>query len=221
MFGVTGDELRQLTEFKKSFVHRIESESLRIDSPEALQKFIDTRGNFIQLTTPRFVKVRRCQEQLDELFAELVGGEEKKGESRRSLVRDVRERFIRAGLEPYLKQDIHIPVPQAKREVKVPMGFQNGKFHLLQTVSFDSKDDDANFRKACVQSIQGRFVQDTPSEEYGPMRFNVIGRFASHQGDTPAMVRETLKDSDVRLFDERDLSELIDEIRRTGKAVKA
>lgn len=78
VFNISDSELRQLRAFKKSFISRIEAESLRITSLETLQKFVDTRGNFIQLTPPRFVKVRNCEETLTELFTDLVGGETKK-----------------------------------------------------------------------------------------------------------------------------------------------
>jgi hypothetical protein len=76
-FGTTGDDAKLLSEFKKSFSDRIEAEHGRVTTLETFQKFIDTRGNQIQLTEPAFVKVRDCQETLTQLFDQLVGGKVK------------------------------------------------------------------------------------------------------------------------------------------------
>ncbi len=218
VFNVSGDELKQLNGFKKSFASRVQSESHQILTPEQLQKFIDTRGNFIQLTVPRFVKVRMCDEVLESLFTDLVGGE-KKREARQSFEKSVEELLFKAGLHRFVRQHVSVDLPQAHRRITVPFGFQNGKFNLLETVNFDTSKEDANFRKACVQSMQGRFVHETTHEQFGEMRFNVIGRFASQEDESIPMVRDTLRENDVRLIVEKDLPELVDEIRRTGKEI--
>jgi hypothetical protein len=67
-FGITGNDAKLLSDFKKSFSARIEAEHGRVTTLETFQKFIDTRGNQIQLTEPAFVKVRECQETIDRLF---------------------------------------------------------------------------------------------------------------------------------------------------------
>jgi hypothetical protein len=77
VFGTTGNDAKLLSDFKKSFSTRIEAEQGRVTTLDAFQKFIDTRGNQIQLTEPAFVKVRECQETIDQLFAQLVGGRAK------------------------------------------------------------------------------------------------------------------------------------------------
>ena len=50
---------------------------LWLSTLESFKKFIDTRGNQIQLTEPAFVKVRECQETINQLFEQLVGGKAK------------------------------------------------------------------------------------------------------------------------------------------------
>lgn len=76
-FGTTGNEANLLSDFKKSFSARIDAERGRVTTLETFQKFIDTRGNQIQLTEPAFVKLRDCQETIDQLFEQLVGGKAK------------------------------------------------------------------------------------------------------------------------------------------------
>ena len=67
-FGTTGDDAKLLSDFKKSLSSRIDAEQGTIGSLESFQKFIDTRGNQIQFTESAFVKVRECQETIDQLF---------------------------------------------------------------------------------------------------------------------------------------------------------
>lgn len=58
-FGTTGNDAKLLSDFKKSFSSRIEAEHGRVTTLDAFQKFIDTRGNQIQLTEPGVRKSSR------------------------------------------------------------------------------------------------------------------------------------------------------------------
>jgi len=66
--------------------------------------------------------------------------------------------------------------------------------------------------------MEGKILQDHPDDEYGQLKFNVIGRFASMSDPSIPIVRDVLKESNVRLHLDHDLSGLVDEIRRTAKA---
>ncbi len=184
-----------------------------------MQHFIDTRGNFIQLTPPRFVKVRECEASLEQLFGELVGVEKEK-KPKEKLVTQIDRRFKAAGVDRYLRHNIPVTVPRANRDVRIPFGYQNGCFNLLQVASFDSPDEDAKFRRVCVQAMEGKFLQESEDDKLGKLKFSVIGRFASDQDESIRLVRDTLAENNVRLFVEKDLSTLVDEIKRTGKPVK-
>ena len=215
-FGTKGDDAKMLTEFKKSFAARIVAEQGRIGSLESFQKFIDTRGNQIQLTKPAFVKVRECRETIDQLFEQLVGGKGKP-KKRETLTKSLQTRFDSAGLGDIVCKDITLPVPIADLQAKIPFGFQNGVFHLLQPVTLPADKEEGNYNRALKYSMEGKIFQEHPDEEYGPLKFNVIGRFASKSDRSIPIVKKVLAESDVRLHLEYELSELVDEIRRTGK----
>lgn len=215
-FGTKGDDAKTLSAFKKSFAARIDAEQGRIHTLESFQKFIDTRGNQIQLTEPAFVKVRECRETIDDLFEQLVGGKAK-SPKRVTFTESLQARFDEAGLGEIVCKDITLPVPILNRETKVPLGFQNGVFHLLQPVAFEFDKEESNFNRASKYSMEGRIFQAHPDKEYGELRFNVIGRFASQSDSSIPIVRKVLAESDVRLHLEHELSGLVDEIRRTGK----
>lgn len=128
-FGTKGDDAKILGEFKKSFSARIDAEHGRIATLDSFQKFIDTRGNQIQLTEPAFVKVRDCQETIDQLFEQLVGGQPK-GHKRESFTKSLQTRFDSAGIGDIIYKDITLPVPILNRETKIPFGFQSFAMYL-------------------------------------------------------------------------------------------
>lgn len=215
-FGTMGNDARMLTEFKKSFAARVDAEQNNIGSLESFQKFIDTRGNQIQLTEPAFVKVRECQDAIDQLFDQLVGGKAKP-QKRPSFTKSLQQRFEAGNVADLIETNVPISVPILKRETKIPFAFQNGAFHLLQPVTFVADKEELNFNRALKYSMEGQILQAHPDEQYGPLRFNVIGRFASTSDPSISIVRKVLDESNVRLHLDHDLSGLVDEIMRTGK----
>ena len=215
-FGTTGDDAKLLNEFKKSFSARIEAEHGRVSTLETFRKFIDTRANQFQLTEPAFVKVRECQETIEQLFAQLVGGKAK-SHKRESLTKSLLTRFVAGNVADLIETNVPISVPILDRETRVPFAFQNGAFHLLQPVTFTPDAEESNFNRALKYSMEGKILQEHPDDEYGQLKFNVIGRFASMSDPSIPIVRKVLAESKVRLHLDHDLSGLLDEIRRTGK----
>jgi hypothetical protein len=215
-FGTTGDDAKLLNDFKKSFSARIEAEHGRVSTLETFQKFIDTRANQIQLTDPAFVKVRECQVTIDQLFEQLVGGKAK-SHKRESFTKSLQSRFVAGKVADLIETNVPISVPILDRETRVPFAFQNGAFHLLQPVTFTPDAEESNFNRALKYSMEGKILQEHPDDEYGPLKFNVIGRFASMSDPSIPIVRKVLAESRVRLHLDHDLSGLLDEIRRTGK----
>lgn len=215
-FRTTGDDAKLLSDFKKSFSARIEAEHGRVTTLETFQKFIDTRGNQIQLTEPAFVKVRECQETLTQLFDLLVGGKTKQ-RNRESFPKSLQARFEAGKVAELIETNVSISVPILERETKIPFAFQNGAFHLLQPVVFPADKEEVNFNRALKYSMEGKILQDHPDDKYGQLKFNVIGRFASMSDPSIPIVRGVLRESNVRLHLDHDLSGLVDEIRRTAK----
>lgn len=215
-FGVSGDDLKRLTEFKRSFAHRIENEKLNLTTVEQVEKFIHTRGNQIQLTEPRFVKVMEtCTDQLDQLFEDLVGIES--AVERVNSGATLKQRFEKAGITDRLKTDLTLRVPVLEREIRVPYGYHNCKFHLLQPVRFKAASVESNVNLACVYSLEGQSLHNYQDSVLGELKLNVIGSFSGESREAISDVRRVLASNDVKLWTESDLPNLIDEIRRTGK----
>ena len=218
-FGREGHDLSQINSFKMGIEERLEVEHPNIQSLDDLQQFIQLRANQIQITAPRPMRVRNPEEDLDQLFQDLVGGAHRK-QGRKSFKRYVGDRFASAGLESKIAKDLSIHVPISNEELKVPYGYQNGRFNLIQPVTFQAKEPSYAIGKACRFAVEGRSLYAEPHPEYGDLQLVVVGRFSSQSIDANADVRRILREHQVQLYAEDNLPELIDEIRRTGKVLQ-
>jgi hypothetical protein len=215
-FGSEGHDWKRINSFKKGFEERLEVERENIQSLEDLERFIATRANELQITPPRSMRVENPETQIDELFNELVGGHPMR--QRQSNLRQyIGNRFDSAGISHKLRQDIRVTVPVFNREVQVPYGYQNGRFHLIQPVRFESREPLQVVSTACRYAVEGRSLHESTDAELGPMKLVVVGKFSGETGDTKATVERIFAEHEVRLFRLEELPNLIDEIRRTAK----
>ena len=219
-FGSEGHDWSQINSFKIGFEDRLEVEHQNIQNLEDLQRFIELRANQIQITEPRPMRVRIPEEDLDQLFQELVGGLHRKQKSI-SFKRCIGDRFANAGLESKIAKGVPVHVPISNRDIEIPYGYQNGRFNLIQPVSFQSKEPGNDIGKACRFAVEGHSLHETKHPRYGDLQFVVVGRFLSKGSDTKADVRRILDEHQVQLYTEDNLFRLIDEIQRTGKILQS
>lgn len=217
-FGREGHDWSQINSFKTGIEERLEAEQRNIQALEDLQRFIQLRANQIQITPPRPMRVQNPQEDLDELFQELVGGEQREP-GHKSIKRYVGELLDNAGLAPKIARDLSIHVPISNEDLNVPYGYQNGRFNLIQPVTFESKEASSAIGKACRFAVEGRSLYAEPHPDYGDLQLVVVGRFSSTSGDATSSVRRILIEHQVQLYPEDGLCDLIDEIRRTGRVI--
>ncbi|MCX7424655.1 MAG: DUF3037 domain-containing protein [Planctomycetia bacterium] len=219
-FGREDHDWSQINSFKIGIEERLEVEHPNIQTLDDLQRFIQLLANQIQITAPRPMRVRVPEEDLDRLFQDLVGGQHRKQKST-SFKRHVGDRFANAaGLESKIARDVSIHVPISNRDIEIPYGYQNGRFNLIQPVTFQSKEPANDISKACRFAVEGHSLHETQNPRYGDVQLVVVGRFLSQGGDTKADVGRILKEHEVQLYAEEHLSDLIDEIRRTGKVLQ-
>ncbi len=219
-FGRQGHDWSQINSFKMGIEERLELEHSSIQNVDDLRHFIQLRANQIQITTPRPMRVKVPDEDLDQLFQDLVGGVHRTRKNP-SLKRHVWDNFTNAGLEPKIARDVHIHVPIFNREVDIPYGYQNGRFNLIQPQAFDSKAPSYASSKACSFAVEGRSLHDAPDPLYGDLQLVVVGRFLPQDNDTKDTVRRILHEHQVQLYSEDDLPVLVNEIRQTGKVLNA
>ena len=128
-------DLKRINAAKRAIERRVEIASERFRTPEDLVRFVETRGNDIILTTPRPMKVLDAERELDDLFAELVGGRARR-EGKRVDFPEVDAIFRRPSLQGRILFDQSISVPVLERPLRVPYAYRNGVVNLVKPQRF-------------------------------------------------------------------------------------
>ncbi len=212
-FGSEDRDWDQLNALKTAVEERLEAEAKRFRTLEDLQNFIGTRGNEIQLTPPRPVKVFDPVQDLELLFERLVEGQTQT-KTAEPIVRRLDETFSQKDILPFIRRNVPVTVRAFHQQRTVPYGYQNGRFNLIQPATFQSQP----INRACRYAVEGRSLFDHPDEALGELQLVIIGEFAPDQGgDARDVVESILGENKVRLFTITELPRLLDEIRSTGK----
>jgi Protein of unknown function (DUF3037) len=217
-FGKQTFDWSRVNSYKHGIKERLEIEGKDFRNVEDLKAFGQRRGNNIQLTTPRPFTVRNPLKDLDELFDEVVG-HRRRTQAVQGFRRRFSEQLLKAKLGSKLKRDIEIAIPSLQREIEVPFGYQNGRFNLIQPVSFQAIDPDQVRKTASSHAIEGLALYQHPDEKLGDLELVVVGQFSTNEQRVREEVKRILQQGRAKLYATNEVEDLIKEIRVNGKEV--
>ncbi len=210
-FGSKSLDLTVVNSFKKGLKERLRKEHEQILDHEQLLDFVDRRANQIRISPPRAIRVTDPEKQLDDLFAELVGGSSRHEPG----VRDrLAESLEQPALRPKLYKSVPINIPIDGRQLQVPYAFQNGRFNLIQPVRFQS---DNPLQTAYRYAVEGDSIYETEHDEFGKLKLLVVGSFRSKSDENKPIVNRVLENHHVSLYSMDEVDKLVHEILTTGK----
>ena len=215
-FGKHAFNWSRINSYKQGIKERLEIEGKDFRGPEDLKVFGQRRGNNIQLTAPRPITVRDPQSDLQQLFEEVVG-DRKRSQDVKGFRRRFVEKLTRANLGSKLKWDIAIHLPSLNKEIDVPFGYQNGRFNLIQPVSFRSSDPAQLRRIASAHAVNGIALYENPDDVLGELELVVVGNFRSNVKAARDDVQRILRQGRTKLYTSQEVNDLIQEIRVHGK----
>ncbi|MGP0064028.1 MAG: DUF3037 domain-containing protein [Isosphaeraceae bacterium] len=215
-FGKHAFNWSRINSYKQGIKERLEIEGKDFRGPEDLKVFGQRRGNNIQLTPPRPITVREPRSDLQQLFEEVVG-HRKRSQDVMGFRRRFVEQLTRANLGPKLKRDIEIHVPSLNKEIDVPFGYQNGRFNLIQPVSFRAGDPAQLRRTASAHAIDGIALYEHADCDLGELELVVVGDFRSNAKEVREDIQRILRQGRTKLYTSQEVDDLIQEIRIHGK----
>lgn len=219
-FGSEGHDWKRINAFKRGLEERLQLERPVIQSLDDLRHFIALRGNSLQLTPPLPLRVIDPEQDLANLFRELIQRDIAVPPTR-NLQRFVSEQLARPELAGKIVRDIQVPVPVLDRAIEIPFGYQNGRFNLIKPVPFQSQRPEHVETTAAKYAVEGRSIYEQPDGPLGESQLIVVGKFRPQDVQTEARVRRILEANEVRLVPLETLPSLIDDIRRNGKELGA
>lgn len=213
--------LEHINIMKQALANRLEVEQDQFKSPDDLRRFAEQQANKLVVTPPRFVKVFNPEQDLENLFNELVGGRGQRRE--RDEVEPVRRLLIRAfekeKLGPLLRRNVTVRIPAFHTELTVPFAFDNGACNLIQPFRFSHATPSGIRNAACQLAVQGISLHRQPDEKLGQMQLLIVGAFRKEAQEEEGVVRDILDETGVKLFTWQRIAELTERIRTTGKPV--
>lgn len=146
----------------RSIGYRLKHEVFR--SVEDLEQFVRTRGNRIQLTMPRSVRIEDPAKEIDRLFAELVeAGPVAPKEHQR--VADVTDRLrhtfeaLHARLPNRVEIGRRFEIPSIAMQIPTDYSYRNGRLNLLRIIDLPKTEMTAR-REALALHTEGEIVRD-------------------------------------------------------------
>jgi len=213
--------LEHINIMKQALANRLEVEQDQFKTPEDLRRFAEQQANKLVVTPPRFVKVFNPEQDLENLFNELVGGRGQRRE--RDDVEPVRRLLIRTfekeKLSPFLRRNVIVRIPAFHTELTIPFAFDNGACNLIQPFRFSYATATGIRSAACQLAVEGSSLHRQPDEKLGQMQLLVVGAFRKEAQEEEGAVRDILQETGVKLFTWQRIGELTETIRTTGKPV--
>lgn len=205
----------RLNLFKSGVRDRVEIEKPNLRTLAALENFISAYAGRFPLTKPRPMRVGDPQQDLDRLYAELV--EDGRSAQRPKLHAYLRREFRRAGVADKVQTDVEVSVPSFQRQVTIPFGYKDERYHLIQPAKFLAPQDKDLMTTACRYAVEGRSLYDNPDPRLGPLQLVVVGNFPAGRPAGAEVVRHILSEHHVKLYTFHELDRLVSEIRERGR----
>lgn len=223
MFGPLAGKEAAVRLLLESIRGRVEVERETLATLEGLRQFIATRANRALLTEPRSVLVDgNPDDTLDELVQELVVTAErprtKKSEAlKQDWLNLVTKRLDTPRLAPYLRREVEVQVPRFISPLKAPLGYQNGRFHLIQPEEFGLTQEAKVEERISLRALQGEALYGHRDARLGDLQLTVVADFPADRPEVQQMATEVLAQHRVRVFSQEDLGQLEEEILKQGK----
>lgn len=218
-FGPDARGLESINFMKQALATRIEVERDQLKSVEDLQRFAEQQANKLAVTPPRFVKVFNPEQDLENLFNELIGGRGQRQPA--DEVEPVRRLLSRAikkeKLDDFVRRNVTVRIPAFHTELTVPFAFYNGACNLIQPARFNQSTPAGIRSAACQLAVEGSSLHRQPDEKLGQMQLLVVGAFRKQAHEEESIVRDILRETGVSLYSWQRIGELTERIRKTGK----
>jgi hypothetical protein len=218
-FGKQVGNLAEINLLKELLEDRIASESEEIRDLASLQRFVGLMANELRLTDPRPVRVEEPEADLDQLFADLVGGRVLQDPPQEPKVASaLREEIERRNLFPRVRENLRVRVPVIGEEIEVQFAFQNGRLNLIQAKEFAQNRSSDVLREAFKTAAEGHllFKQAATPENGAGMQLVIVADFRRRAAQESERVSDLLRQHDVQVFSMAEITRLGELIERTA-----
>ena len=198
---------------RESVRSRLQTE--KFETVRDLESFITKRASVVQLTPLRPLTIGDIDQEVSALYRRLVAS--KPVERRPRITTYLSRKLIEAGVEGLVEKSISIEIPDFKEPIRVPYGYQNGRFNLIAPIQFNPDREDI-LTKAGKSAIEGQLLYENPDPKHGDLRLVVIAKFADRNDSSAAeRVRRIFDEHQVGLHTLENIEPLVEDIRNAAR----
>lgn len=218
LVGRGGIDRAALNSAKRAIERRLEVDRESFQTLEDLQRFVGSRGNSLKLTDPRPTKVFDPQEDLDALFAELVGGQPST-EPSKPVAPELDEVFRRLHEQGRARLNWPVKVPILGRALRVPYAYRNGLWNLVKPQRFSGSETFVT-NTAMGLAVEGDLLQKHGVDQDGKKRLIVVSVFADDglSANVGNRVADLLSEYRVELVRQNELPKFLASVEREAHA---
>lgn len=222
--GSYGYDIPLFEASKRAFRQRLLDVGERFRDSSDLASFRASGTNPISLSPPRAMVVRDFAADALGVFRSLVTGEVSERHDKVKVHRgprvatSLKHAFRSRGISDLVDDDVNVVVPAFGTSLKVPFGYQNGRYNLVEPVDFSLQSVDAREQRMSWYAVGGRSIFEVPDSEHGKRQLIVVARMPEDL-DAASRITSVLTDYNVRCLPFQDgcLDTLAQEIRLHGK----
>lgn len=209
MFGPKQD-LDLIRSAQQAIQSRLQHETF--DSLENLQRFIEKRANAIQISPLRPLRISHVDADLNDLFHRLVVSKEHVQRPRIST--QLTNTLQHAGVEGLVRHVVTVEIPHLPKPIRVPYGYQNGRFNLIEPVQFTSD----LLGNAGKRAVEGQLIYQNPDLILGNLRLVVVAKFPPDVDiSARQLVNKILDEHQVKMHTFENIEPLIHDIRESAR----
>jgi Protein of unknown function (DUF3037) len=198
---------------RESVQSRLRSE--KFETVSDLEGYIAKRANVVQLTPVRPLKIGDIDQEISALYRRLVEPETVARKPR--IATYLSKKLIEAGVQGLVKKSISIEIPTFRQPIRVPYGYQNGRFNLISPIQFNPDREDI-LTKAGKSAIEGQLLYQNPDPHLGDLRLVVIARFADRDElSSRKLVAKIFAEHQVSLHTFDNIEPLVEDIRKSAR----
>jgi hypothetical protein len=209
-------ERRALNAAKRAIERRLQVDRDSFKDMDDPQKYIDTRGNWLKLTPRRPVKVFDPSNDLESLYAELVGGKSmrQKIAEEKQLFPVLQQTFEKLQSEGRAEIDKRVTIPILERTLSVPYAFSNGSLNLVKPQRFSHRAG-ASTNSAMRLALEGDLIKRHGTEQCSNARLIVVSSFEDESNaDLVNKINGLFHEYEVKNIDKQHVDEFVVEVEQ-------
>ena len=216
LVGNTGFDRAYLNAAKRAFEKRFSVDREAFKTLDDFHRFVNSRANILKLTQPRPVKVFDPEQDLDQLFGELVGGRLRTTKVANQAEPKLDELFQKLHRQGRAKLDWKVPVPLTGRSLHAKYAYKNGVWNLVIPQLFSNHEGPAINTALRLGAEADLIAKKSPESE--KKKLIIVSSF-EHDGEVGELeqrVNNVLNEYQVRNVAESEVDAFVTEVENTA-----